>query len=80
MRKNLAIREIDSIGRIVIPVQLRRALKLDKKSLVEVYIEDDHILIKKHVPTCVFCGSEDNICKFSEKPVCRVCISKIKKL
>ena len=80
MRKSVTTREIDSLGRIVIPVQVRRALRIQPKSLVDVYIEDGHIAIYKHSPSCIFCASEDNLRQICGRPVCKNCITKIKNL
>ena len=80
MKKTATTREIDSLGRIVIPVVVRRALRIQPKTLVDVYVEDDHISIYKHAPSCVFCSSEEDLRQVSGKPVCKSCIAKIKNI
>lgn len=49
MKKNGLIR-IDEVGRLVIPKEMRKVLKLDKQRLVELYIERDKLIIKKYSP------------------------------
>ena len=80
MKNSITTREIDSLGRIVIPVEVRRALRIQPKSLVDVYIEDGHISIYKHSPSCIFCSSEEGLRQISGKPVCKNCIGRIKNL
>jgi len=80
MKNSITTREIDSLGRIVIPVEVRRALRIQPKSLVDVYIEDGHISIYKHSPSCIFCSSEEDLRQISGKPVCKNCIGRIKNL
>ena len=80
MKKSITTREIDSLGRIVIPVEIRRALKLDTNTEVDVYIEDGHISIYKHSYSCILCGKEENLKQIYGKMVCKDCIHKIKNL
>ncbi len=80
MKKSITTREIDSLGRIVIPVEIRRALKLDTNTAVDVYIEDGHISIYKHSYSCVLCGNEGDLKQIYGKMVCKDCIRKIKNL
>ena len=80
MKKSVTTREIDSLGRIVIPAPVRRALRIQPKTLVDIYIEDGHISIYKHSPSCVFCSSEEELKQVSGKPVCKKCITKIKNI
>lgn len=80
MKKSVTTREIDSLGRVVIPVAVRRALRIQPKTLVDVYIEDGHISIYKHTPSCIFCSGEEDLRQVSGKPVCKNCIAKIKNI
>ena len=80
MKKSITTREIDSLGRIVIPVEIRRALKLGPNTAVDVYIEENHIAIYKHSQSCIFCGNEESLRQVSGKTVCKDCIRKIKNL
>ena len=81
MKKKSIVKEIDAVGRLVIPKGLRSVVTDDKigGSLVKVYAEDDKIIIEKAVPACVFCGSEENLKDFNGKPICINCIKKIVK-
>lgn len=75
------VRRIDHVGRIVLPMELRRKFDLkDDETSMEIFVEDDKIILKKYEPACVFCGSADNIVDFSHKKVCRDCIEKLNEL
>lgn len=73
------IREIDSVGRIVIPMQLRKELGLlDPGSKLELFCDGKQIIAKKAVDNCVFCSSEDDLVELDSKYICRSCLEKLK--
>lgn len=72
------VRHIDHVGRIVLPKELRRKFDLvDDKDSLEIFVEDDKIILKKYEPACVFCGSADSIVDYMGKKVCKECIEKL---
>lgn len=72
------VRRIDHVGRIVLPKELRRMFDLeDNEDAVEIFVEDDKIILKKYEPCCIFCDSADNIVDYNGKRVCKSCIEKI---
>ena len=72
------VRQIDRVGRIVLPKELRRNFDLrDDETSLEIFVEDDKIILKKYEPACVFCGSADNVVDYMNKKVCRECIVKL---
>lgn len=71
------VRKIDELGRIVLPVELRRKFDIDVKDSIEIYTDNDSIILKKYEPSCVFCGSGEDIFEFNEKNICRSCAEKI---
>ncbi|MBQ3046242.1 MAG: AbrB/MazE/SpoVT family DNA-binding domain-containing protein [Clostridia bacterium] len=73
------IREIDSVGRIVIPMQLRKELGLlDPGSKLELFCDGKQIVAKKAVKDCVFCGSSEELIELDGKYICRACLDKLK--
>ncbi len=73
------IREIDSVGRIVIPIQLRKELGLlEPGSKLELFCDGKQIIAKKSVDSCVFCKSEEELVSFEGKFICKACFDKIK--
>lgn len=79
MKSTAITRQIDDLGRIVLPVELRRNLKIGRKDLLEIFVEDDKIILQKCSHNCIFCGSEDNIADFKGKYICGDCLAQIKK-
>lgn len=79
--KNVGIvREIDKLGRFVIPVELRNKLGIDNGDSIEIFAEQDRIILKKYESNCTFCKSEQNVVEFKSRAVCQNCIYVIKSL
>lgn len=73
------IREIDSVGRVVIPMQLRKELAINVQgSAVEMFCDGKQIILKKAVPCCLFCNAEGDLVSFEGKYVCKSCLEKLK--
>ena len=56
MKSTGIVRKVDELGRIVIPIELRRTLDIGIKDSLEIYVEDDQIILKKYMPACSFCN------------------------
>lgn len=50
MEKLGAVREVDELGRIFIPLQLLRTMEIEEEDALEIYVEDEKIVLKKHQP------------------------------
>lgn len=72
------VRHVDELGRIVLPIEVRRRLELNAKDGVEIFMESDRVILMKHSPCCVFCGDAGDIVPFKNKKVCRKCLEAIK--
>lgn len=73
------IRCLDSFGRIVIPIEIRNLLGIvSQVDSLEIYCEDNRIILKKHQQSCSFCGALENIVTFKDKKICTNCIEEIK--
>lgn len=73
------VRRIDDLGRIVIPMELRRTLGINVKDPIAIFVEGDRIILQKHRDACVLCGSEEDVRSVRERPVCAECIGAIKR-
>ena len=73
MKSTGIVRRIDELGRVVLPVDMRRVLGLEIRDPVAVFVNEDAIIIRKHQPSCIFCGSEKGIELFRNKPLCSEC-------
>ena len=71
MKATGIVRRIDELGRIVLPIELRRTMDIEERDRVEIYLEEDLIIVRKFEQTCLFCGTARNLIAFKEKSVCR---------
>ncbi|HHY70503.1 MAG TPA: AbrB/MazE/SpoVT family DNA-binding domain-containing protein [Thermoanaerobacterales bacterium] len=78
MKSTGIVRKVDDLGRIVIPIELRRTLGISVKDALEIYVDTDRIILKKYLPACIFCGSAEDILNFSGKNICKNCALEIK--
>ncbi len=72
------VRKIDELGRIVLPIETRRQLELEPKDGVEIFVDEDRIILKKYQPCCMFCNDGDDVLLFKEKKICRKCLMELK--
>lgn len=81
MKSTGIVRGLDKMGRIVLPMEIRKMLHLiDNKSSVEFYTEEDAVILKKYVPACVFCGGADDMIEYNGMKICRECLEKMNRL
>lgn len=80
MKATGIVRKVDELGRIVLPIELRRTLDIDIKDPIEIFVDDNYIILKKYEPACIFCGNAKNIKVISGKNVCSDCIEELKQL
>ena len=73
MKKSGELCKIDPLGRVVIPVRLRRSFGLKPNDPLEILTDDDQIILRKYIPVCVLCDSEEDLIPFNSKYVCRTC-------
>ena len=74
MKSTGIVRKMDNLGRIVIPIELRRTLEIAERDSVEIYVEDDRIILKKYEPACIFCGDANDVIHYKGKNICRKCL------
>ena len=80
MKSTGILRKVDELGRIVLPIELRRTLDIATQDELEIYVSEDQIVLHKHEPSCVFCDSTRNLILYCNKNVCRDCISRMKEM
>lgn len=71
------VRKIDDLGRIVLPMELRRQFGVSPRDALEIYTDDDKIILKKYEPACIFCGDASGIVNFEGRNICPNCAKKI---
>jgi looped-hinge helix DNA binding domain, AbrB family len=73
MRSLGIIRKIDILGRIALPVSLRKKMDISENKMMEIYIEDGFVILKEYKRSCIFCGSEEEVTEYKGYAVCRQC-------
>lgn len=77
MKSTGIVRKVDELGRVVLPIELRRTLDINQKDSLEIYVDGEKIILKKHSPACIFCGEAEAITYFKGKNVCPQCASQL---
>ncbi len=72
------VRKVDELGRIVIPKELRSKLDIKDKDSMEIYVEDDKIILKKYMPNCIFCSNTNNLINYKDINICSDCLKELK--
>ena len=80
MKATGIVRKVDELGRIVLPMELRRILGINKEDPVEIFVEDKNIILRKYEPACIFCNSAIDVTVIYDKKICRKCIEEIQSL
>lgn len=75
MRSIGIVRKVDHLGRIVLPKELRDLMNLRPHDGVEIFIDDNAIVLKKYNPSCVFCGAAQQLVEFRGRIICESCLA-----
>ncbi|SHI09780.1 transcriptional pleiotropic regulator of transition state genes [Clostridium collagenovorans DSM 3089] len=78
MKSTGIVRKIDELGRIVIPIELRRTLDIEIKDSLEIFVDGEHIILKKYNPSCIFCGNARDVVNHKGKNICQNCLNELK--
>ena len=73
MKSTGIVRNVDELGRIVIPKEMRTTLNIKNSDPIEIYVSEDKIILKKVENSCVFCGSKEDLEKYKNKMICTAC-------
>ena len=77
MKSTGIVRKIDELGRIVLPIEMRRTLGIGEKDSLEIFIDGETVVLKKYSPACIFCGSAKNNFDYKGKRVCGDCLANL---
>lgn len=80
MKSTGVVRKVDELGRVVIPIELRRTLDIGEKDSLEIYVDGESIILKKYEPACVFCGNAAEVEMYKGKRVCRHCLDELSQI
>ncbi|NLJ71556.1 MAG: AbrB/MazE/SpoVT family DNA-binding domain-containing protein [Syntrophomonadaceae bacterium] len=73
------VRKVDELGRIVIPIELRRTMGIEEKDALEIYVDNEKIILKKYEPACIFCSNAEDVVHYKGKNLCKSCLTELSK-
>ncbi|HQA49326.1 MAG: AbrB/MazE/SpoVT family DNA-binding domain-containing protein [Syntrophomonadaceae bacterium] len=79
MKSTGVVRKVDELGRIVIPIELRRTMGIEEKDALEIYVDNEKIILRKYEPACIFCGNAEDVLNYKGKNICRSCLTELGK-
>lgn len=80
MKSTGIVRNLDNLGRVTLPIELRRSLDIDIKDPVEIFVDGDNIVLKKYQPVDIFTGSNKDLIEYQGKMISRDTIRELAKL
>ena len=80
MKATGIVRKLDTLGRVVLPKELRDLFDIKHNDSLEIFVDQENIVLRKYQPSCIFCNSLDNIEVYKDKKVCAECIKNLKNL
>ena len=80
MKTTGMFRQLDSLGRIVLPIELRRTLVIHTKDMLEILVEGNTVVLRKYEPNCHFCGGSTGLTSYKDKLICKRCLKELKEL
>ena len=78
MKSTGIVRKVDELGRIVLPIELRRTLDVNERDPLEIFVEDNTIELKKYEPACIFCNNAKDVINYKGRNICLNCINELK--
>ena len=77
MKSTGIVRDLDALGRFVIPIELRRTLGINDKDPIEVFVDGDSVILKKYAPGCIFCNNVSDTIVYKGKHICPECLEQM---
>ncbi len=78
MKSTGIVRMVDHLGRIVLPIEIRKTMDINEKDPLEIFTDEGKIILMKYQPACIFCNNADDVVYFNGKRICADCLKKIK--
>lgn len=80
MKSTGIVRKLDELGRITLPIELRRTLGVSERDPLEIFVDEDKIILKKYEPADIFNGEKNELIDFCGKKVSKASIIELAKL
>jgi len=69
MKATGIVRRVDELGRVVLPIELRKVMHIKERDALEVFVDSDKIILKKYEPACVFTNESDALIEYKGRKV-----------
>ncbi|NLD47720.1 MAG: AbrB/MazE/SpoVT family DNA-binding domain-containing protein [Clostridiaceae bacterium] len=79
MKSTGIVRKVDELGRVVLPIELRRTMEIAEKDPIEIFVDGATIILKKYEPACIFCSDARDVTVYKGKNICSSCLNDLKK-
>ena len=73
MKASGIVRNLDNLGRVVIPKEIRKVLGINEGDPIEITKINNDIVLRKYSKGCIFCGSDKDVSEFNNVSVCSRC-------
>jgi len=77
MKSTGIVRRVDELGRVVLPIELRKTMNIEKRDPLEIFVDGDKVVLKKYEPACTFCGNAKDVTFYKDKLICQKCMREI---
>ena len=67
MKSTGIVRKVDELGRVVLPIEIRRTHDIAERDEIEIFMENDRIILQKYQPSCIFCTSSESLVVYQRK-------------
>ena len=80
MKSTGIVRKLDELGRITLPIELRRNLNVNERDPLEIFVDDDKIILKKYDPSDIFTGEMEDLVEYKGKKVSKKSILELARI
>lgn len=80
MKSTGIVRKVDELGRIVVPIEIRRNLDINEGDPLEIYVDGQNVVLRKYQPECIFCREAGDVTNIRGKNMCKKCIEELKSI
>lgn len=77
MKSTGIVRKVDELGRIVLPIELRKTLHINVKDPLEVYVDGDKVILQKYEPSDIFTGSMNDLIEYKGKRISKETVKEL---
>ena len=79
MKATGIVRNLDTLGRVVIPKEIRNSFNMNERQAVEIFVgSDENIVLKKYERGCIFCNQAEGVVEFRGRLICEECLRELR--